>query len=347
MPPVTAGDEGRPGGWVPSAPGPTPAPATVAAPTTGPGSDATPDGSTAPSTPPGHEPDTQPVTRASLRAAREAQARDAQTRRRAHLGADPDDGGAGRHTGSPAVLAAAATGVALALLLGVSAYAGSVPTALATAFTAVVMVWGWASLTAAPSPRSATVVTGLGVLAVCATVVLTRTEPYLVWVPAAVAVSVVAAFLHQVFRPGGRPRLTEGIASSVSVLALAACGAPLIALPVESRGARWVAVAMASVAVAAALALGLRRRGGAPWVLGATVVLGTGVAVLAAWLVGGLPLLAAALLGLLVSAVSHSLLRVLLDLPGAASAQAAVAAGAASVLVVGVLVYLVGRVASG
>ncbi|MEO7234049.1 MAG: hypothetical protein ABIW80_01610, partial [Lapillicoccus sp.] len=270
-------------------------------------------------------------------------AREAQARRAMSVRTDPS----GEPPSGPAFLAAAGSGVALALLLGLSAYAGGVLTALATAFTAVVMVWGWASLTGAPSARSATLVTGVGVLGICVTVVLTRTEPHLVWVPAALAVSVVAAMLHQVLRRHGRPRLTEGLASSVSALAITACGAPLISLPGEARGDRWVAVAMSAVAVAAVLVVALRRRGTAPWVALATGVAGTGVAVLAAGLVTGLPLLGAAILGLLVSAVAHSLLRVLLDLPGAVRAQAAVSVGAASVLVVGVLVYLVARVASG
>lgn len=330
-------------------PGPEPAVERPTEPPAGPS--ATPPSE--PDIPPDTQPDIPPVTRASLRAAREAEARG---RAQGHTGPEggaAEAGAAGAISPAtlppapPAVVAAAVTGVALALLVGVSASAGGVLTALAVALAAVVMVWGWALLTGAPSPRSATAVTGVGVLAICATVVLTRTEPRLVWVPATLAVGVVAALLHQVFRRHGRPRLTEGIASSVSALAVAACGAPLIALVGQGHGDRWIAVGMAAVAVAVALITGLRRRARAPWVLGTTMVVGVGVAVLAAWLVSGLPLIAAAVLGLLVSAVAHALLRVLLDLPGAASPQAAVAAGAASVLVVGVLVYLVARVTSG
>ena len=343
MPPVTAGEQGRPGGWVPDEPPAPPLrrPAALTAPTGMPPDDPPAAGPRAADplvAVPDAGPDTQPVTRASLRAAREAQARQTEPAR-----TEPVDASAS----GPVFVAAAGSGVALALLLGLSAYAGGVLTALATAFTAVVMVWGWASLTGAPSARSATLVTGVGVLGICATVVLTRTEPHLVWVPAALAVSVVAAMLHQVVRRHGRPRLTEGLASSVSALAITACGAPLIALPAEARGDRWVAVAMSAVAVCAALVVALRRRGTVPWVALASLVAGTGVAVLAAWLVTGLPLLGAAVLGLLVSAVAHSLLRVLLELPGAARVQAAVSVGAASVLVVGVLVYLVARVTAG
>ncbi|MDQ6897846.1 MAG: hypothetical protein M3171_14815, partial [Actinomycetota bacterium] len=242
---------------------------------------------------------------------------------------------------------AVGTTVALAVLVGLSAYAGSTPTALAVAFAAVVMVWGWAELTDAPSPRSATAVVGFGALAICLAVVLTRSEPYLVWAPAAVAVSVVAAFLHQVLRRGGRPRLTAGVASSVAALAITACGVPLIPLPLGSPGPGWVAVAMAAVALTAVLTLGARRPRLRPWVLLASAVLGTAVAVLAAVVLKGIPLLGAAVLGLLVSAVVHVLSRVLLALPGARTAQAAISVGAATVLVAGVLTYLVARVASG
>ena len=99
--------------------------------------------------------------------------------------------------------------------------------------------------------------------------------------------------------------------------------------------------------LSALLTLVARRPRLRPWVLLASVVAGTAAAGLASLLGSGVPLLGAAVLGLLVSAVTHALLRVLLALPGARAAQAAVSVGAASVLVSGVLVYLVARVVSG
>lgn len=325
---MTAGDEGRSGGWVPAEP-PAAPPAAPEAPKAPKAPEPEqPEPGAAQSEAPQSEP--QP-TRAALRAARAPRASPA-----GHTGADEVAGSA----------PAAGTGVALAVLVGLSASAGSLATGLAVGFAAVVMVWGWARLTEAPSPRSATLIIGAGVVAICLAVVLTRTEPYLVWAPAATAVSVMVVFLHQVLRPDGRPRLTEGLASSAAALAITACGVPLIPLALDARGARWVAVGMAVVVVTALLVLAARHPRLRPWVLLASVVLGTGTAVLAAVLLTGIPLLVAAVLGLLVSAVAHALLRVLLALPAARATQAAVSAGAATVLVVGVLVYLIARVAS-
>ncbi|MEO7235596.1 MAG: hypothetical protein ABIW80_09490, partial [Lapillicoccus sp.] len=117
---MTAGEQGRPGGWVPGEP------SAVAAPDGSPPADpaaADPPAADPPAADPlaagplaagplaadiDAGPDTQPVTRASLRAAREAQ-----TRRVAPVRTEP----AGAAASGPAFLAAAGSGVALALLL--------------------------------------------------------------------------------------------------------------------------------------------------------------------------------------------------------------------------------------
>jgi hypothetical protein len=64
-------------------------------------------------------------------------------------------------------------------------------------------------------------------------------------------------------------------------------------------------------------------------------------------MVTGIPLTGAALAGVLAAAISHSMMRVLFALPRARATQAAVAVGAAGVLVVGVVVYLLARIFSG
>ena len=242
---------------------------------------------------------------------------------------------------------AVGTAVALAVLIGLSALVGAGSTALAVGFASVVLAWGWVRLTDAPAPRVAAVVLGAGAVAIAAAAGLTRTDPYLVWVPVAVAVSVMAAFLHQVFRGNGRPRLTEGVASSVSALAVMASGAAFIPLPSYPHGGSWALVAVLGVAAASLPALLLGGRLAPGWVLLAALVLGTGASVVAAVLLTGISLAGAALVGALVSGISHSTMRVLFALPGATSAQGAVAVGAAGVLIVGVVVYLLARIFSG
>jgi len=218
---------------------------------------------------------------------------------------------------------------------------------VAVGFVSVVLAWGWVRLTDAPSQRGAALVLTAGGLVICAAAALTRTDPYLVWVPVTVAVSVVAAFLHQVFRPGGRPRLTEGIAASAGALAVVASGAALIPVPHYPHGGQWVLVSVLGVAAAALPVLLLGRRVSAGWVLLGAVVLGTVAAVITAVLVTGVPVGPAALAGVLVAGISHSMMRVLFALPGARAAQSAVAVGAAAVLSVGVVVYLLARIFAG
>ena len=316
---MTAGDEARiPSGGVPT--------------------DSPPDAAAAPLP---QEPETQPLTRASIRAAEAKRLEEeAEERRRASLAEEAAVPRAVR-------LLAVVTAVALAVLIGVSALVGPSSTALGVGFACVVLAWGWVRLTEAPSPVVAAAVLGAGAVAICAAAGLTRTDPFLVWVPVAVAVSVMAAFLHQVFRRGGRARLTEGVASSVGALAVMASGAALVAVPHYPHGGPWVQASVLAVAGAALPALFLGRRVTGGWVLLAAVVLGAGAAVVTAALVGEVPIGGAAITGLLVAGISHSMMRVLFALPGARAVQSAAAVGAAAVLTVGVVVYLMARIYAG
>jgi hypothetical protein len=331
---VTAGDEARSGrGRVPPEPSPDTSP--TSAPTGPEVTEAAADSQTQVV-----DQETQPLTRASIRAAQAARlAAEAQERRQASLAASALPRGV-------RVLAVGST-VAFAALVGLSALSSADALAVAAGFVSVVLAWGWVRLTDAPSQRGAALVLGAGGLVICAAAALTRTDPYLVWVPVAVAVSVVAAFLHQVFRPGGRPRLTEGIAASAGALAVMASGAALIPVPHYPHGGQWVVLSVVGVAAAALPDLLLGRHVSAGWVLLAAVVLGTVAAVLTAVLGMGIPAGPAALAGVLVAGISHSMMRVLFALPSARAAQSAVAVGGAAVLSVGVVVYLLARIFAG
>ena len=240
----------------------------------------------------------------------------------------------------PAVVLATA---ALALLVSVSAASGQPQTGLALAFLGIVLGWGWPILLGAPSPVVASVIICVGSVTVEAAAGLTRTEPFLRWVPVAAAVSMLAAFLHQILRRGGRTRLTYGAATTISGLALATTGAPLAVLPAYRSGDDYVLAAGAALALAALVELLGRWPRWHRWLLLPVVGAGAAGAMVVALAVGDVPLLAAAILGVLVAAVSHALRRVLTPLPGAAALQARMAMGAASVLVVGVVVYLITR----
>ncbi|HEU4332349.1 MAG TPA: hypothetical protein VFR40_14635 [Lapillicoccus sp.] len=301
-----------------------------------------PPASAGPTEPPAEvvEVETQLLTRSAIRAAEARRlAAEAEERRKASLAEE-----AGMPFGVR--LVAAASTVALAVLVGLSALVGPNATALAVVFGAIVLAWGWVRLTDAPSPRVAALVLAGSAIVIGGAATLTRTDPYLVWVPVAVAVSIVAVFLHQVLRRGGRPRLTEGVAASAGALALMASGAAIIPVPYYPHGGPWVLVCVLAVAAAALPAVLLGRVAGG-WVLLASVVLGGVAAAVTAMVVTGVPMTGSALAGLLVAGISHSMTRVLLALPGARSAQASLAVGPAAVLTVGVVIYLLARIVVG
>jgi len=220
--------------------------------------------------------------------------------------------------------------VALAGLLALTAFAGSLTVALAVAMAAGVMSWGWAGLLGLPSPRGTTFVLVVGSAGAIGTVLASVDEPYpLAWMPAALAGSMLVAFLHQLARRDGRPRLVSG--------------ASLVALPGAEHGAWVVAIAASAVAVSAVTDLA----GGSPrlcaWLLPMAMLAGGAVAILVGNVAGVVGWGAAALLGVLAAGVSHAVRRVLATLPSISGARSQLASACASVLTGGVVVYVVAR----
>ena len=160
----------------------------------------------------------------------------------------------------------------------------------------------------------------IGAVSCVAAAALMRQEPFLEWIPAALAVSLVAAFLHQLLRRDGRPRLTESVAATGAGLAILSIGVAYIPLPRTLGGEQTLAAAMA------ALALGVRRPGArvaptAPGALPIAMVLG-GVAAAVVSILDGRPMPApAALIGLLIAGIAHATRRIMAVLPSMASAR--------------------------
>ena len=234
--------------------------------------------------------------------------------------------------------------VALAGLLALTAFAGSLMVALAVALAAGVMSWGWAGLLGLPSPRGTTFVLTVGSAGAIGTVLASVDGPYpLAWMPAALAGSMMVAFLHQLARRDGRPRLVEAVASTVTAIAIVVSGASLVALPGTEHGAWVVAIASAAVAVSAMTDLAGGSRRLCAWLLPMAMLAGGAVAILVGNLAGDVSWGAAALLGVLAAGVSHAVRRVLATLPAISGARSQLASACASVLAGGVVVYVVGR----
>jgi len=233
--------------------------------------------------------------------------------------------------------------VALAGLLTVTAFAGPAMVALAVALAAGVITWGWCGLLGLPSPRGTSFVLAVGSAAAVGTVLATTEDPYLVWLPAAMAGAMIVAFIHQLARRDGRPRLVESIASTVTAIAVVVSGASLVALPRTEHGAWVVAIASAAVAVSAVTDLAAGSRRLLPWLLPLAMFAGGVAAVAVGYRLGAVGWGVAALLGVLAAGISHAVRRVLATLPAISGARSQLVSACASVLTGGMVVYVVGR----
>lgn len=233
--------------------------------------------------------------------------------------------------------------IAFAGLLTITAFAGPPMVALAVALAAGIMAWGWAGLLGLPSPRGTMVVLAVGSAGAIVTALATREDPFLAWMPAALAGSLIFAFLHQLARRDGRPRLVESIASIITAIAIVVSGASLVALPRIEQGAWVVAIASTAVAVSAVTDLASSSRLLSGWLLPLAMLAGGLAAIVVGHQLGAVGWGAAALLGVLAAGVSHSVRRVLATLPAISSARSQLVSACASVLTGGVVVYVVGR----
>jgi hypothetical protein len=233
--------------------------------------------------------------------------------------------------------------VALAGLLTVTAFAGPAMVAVALGFAAGVIAWGWAGLLGLPSPRGTSLVLALGSAAAIGTVLATSDDPYLTWMPAALAGAMIIAFLHQLARRDGRPRLVESVASTITAIAIVVSGASFVAMSRTGHGPWVVAIASAAMAVSAMTDLAGGSRRLLPWLLPLAMFAGGVSAILVGHLLGAVAWGAAALLGVLAAGVSHAVRRVLATLPAISGARSQLVSACASVLTGGVVVYVVGR----
>lgn len=239
-------------------------------------------------------------------------------------------------------LSIAAT-VAFAALVALTGYASPRFVALAVALAGFVLAWGWPLLLSLPSPRGTSTVLAIGTVLMTGTALATRDDPYLEWMPAALAVSVIVGFLHQLMRRDGRPRLTESVAASTAGLAIISAGTALAPIPHVLAGEHALAATMAGLGVgvlADPLVSIPRLR---QWALFIAMLIGGGAAVIVSAVAGDPMTGPAALLGLMAAAISHAARRVMAPLPATAMPRAQLAVAAASSLLVGVVAYVVVR----
>lgn len=245
----------------------------------------------------------------------------------------------GPSQGSAALVVALGV-VGVALLLAVATLASPSALAVVLALCVGVLAWGWAGMLALPSPRGTLAVVLVGGLALVVAVLLTDSTPWLEWMPVALAFAMIASFVHQLLRQDGRPRVVESVSSVVLAVAVVSAGALFV--PV-SRTVEGIALVLAALAAAVASAgTDLLRTVPAlrAWLTPLALVAGGAAAVLLAVLMDA-PIGIWLLLGVASAALSHALRVVLAPLPTLAHPRPRLVAAVVSVLIVGLVPYLV------
>ncbi|MCE1177743.1 MAG: hypothetical protein LWW86_01730 [Micrococcales bacterium] len=237
--------------------------------------------------------------------------------------------------------------VALAAVLTLCAFVGPVFLAAAVGLVGLLLAWGWPALNGSPSRVGSSTVLGLSSVAAATAAGIVSDDPYLRFLPLAMAASVIGIFLHQLLRRDGRPRLSESVAVTAAGVAVISSGAALIPLPRLEVGDVVVAAAAAAVAAGSLADLLSGRPSLRAWMLPLAMLLGGGAAVGVMAGAGGQELGAAALIGVFASTVAHAMRRVLAVLPPIAGTKGQLAAAAASLLVTGAVVYVPARLLLG
>lgn len=236
-----------------------------------------------------------------------------------------------------------------AALIALAAYAGPEVLAVATMVVAAALAWGWAGTLGLPSSHGTTAVLGVAAVALGYAPLFAGASdrPVLTWLPVAVAASLIAAFVHQILRRDGRPRMVVSVASTTLGIALIASGSTLI--PLGGLGhwgdnPPWELIAAGMAAVAASV-LVVRMRwasGAAPWMIVFAMIAG----VVAASVVGvylGERFGHMALVGAVSAGISEAIRGMLLSRPETSLPRPQLTVAAASVLAPGVALHIISR----
>lgn len=218
---------------------------------------------------------------------------------------------------------------------------GSLPVFAVFGAAMLLLAGGWVLLLGLPSPRGTTAaLAGAGVILLCGGVLSQELQESLL--PAAVALSMIVEFVHQLARRDGRPRLVESVSASITGITVLTSGACVLLLAAHEQGVASSVAIFGAVAVASLADLGLRWGAGGPAAGLVAVALGALAAPVLGSVVGaqasGVVLLVA---GAVAAGSSYALRQVQSVLPTLFGRRAQLASGVASVLAPGVLAYAV------
>jgi len=231
----------------------------------------------------------------------------------------------------------AALSVGLTAVLVGCAYAGTPYLAAAVLVGVAALAFGWGRLLALAQPvGSGVVVAGSGVAGVVAAVVSPGRQTPLKPFTVILALSVLAAFGHELLRRDGRPRLVYSLTGTFAGQVVAVLGAGWLLLAGGRTGVDGVVVAGVAVIAArvmTAVPLPLRITG---WL---ALVAGASFSAVAAGLLPRVTLWPGAAIGAVVGVAVAAIDRLLTQRPQAGRRAAMLAAASAPVLVAGLAAY--------
>ena len=218
---------------------------------------------------------------------------------------------------------------------------GILPLTAVSAVLVLLVAAGWAPLLRLPAQGGTTVVVALAGLGAVAVAWATRGEPVLRNVPLVLAMALVLAFVAEMLRRGGRPRLVESVSGTVTGAVVAVCCSGWVAAGRSEAGASLVVVSAVGLAVASAVSATPVARSWAGSLVG--VALGGVAAGGAAMLVPSIDPVSGLVAGV-VTGLVVAVLRLLFERqPALTSRYAVLAAVTTPVAVAGILVFVVGR----
>ena len=238
--------------------------------------------------------------------------------------------------GALTVVSGLAAGAAVAL----GTYGGALPLALALIACGVAVAWGWPILLDLPRPPGSSAVLLAGLVGIGVVELLAPRSHGLRWLTTALAIGLMVAFLHELLRSDGRRSLTLSIAGAVFGLAVLAVGAFHLSTLVEFDAKFVTYAACLGVAVDVVVDFFLGGRTLGEWSLPISLLLAVAAGA-ALGVLSETPWNAPMLSALAACGIAHALRRVVGSLPRASEAPAAVALGAGSVLVVGIVPFAV------
>lgn len=230
------------------------------------------------------------------------------------------------------VSAAAAAGI------GIAAF-GDRPLLIGTvAGVCALFSIGWPSLLGLPAQRGAVVVL---LLTSAAAVTVVEVTDDVAWAALVLAGSVLAAFIHELARRDGRPRLVESVAGTVAGSVVVVAGVGWLAM--GTGGSQVALVLTGSVTLAAAAAITAIPLG-SPYSAITTIVVTALVGVLVGYMLISVGMTTGVLVGLaagvLIAAVHH----LFGQFPSSGRVLPALSAAMLPVAVSGLPVYVLGRV---